>query len=232
MTVLLLRLLTGVSGFKWKLNTACIKLQLPEFPELLRRFLYDQLYPNAHFPSAHVSINACPVFTGKISVFPCASATFRAPSDPSGPRSMRREYIRAAPTWRNGYARYDCVFVNSRPELSGMRGLTVARVFLFFSFVHRDMKHTCALVQWYSIIGTTPDDETGLWMVEPDVHNDGRPYLAVIPLGSIIRAAHLLPVYRTNNFIRRLLTMHDTLDKFKVFYVNKFVDHHAFEIAS
>jgi hypothetical protein len=113
-----------------------------------------------------------------------------------------------------------------------MHGLTVARVFLFFSFVHRDTKHTCALVHWFSTIGTAPDDETGLWMVGPDTHDDGRPFLSIIPLESIIRAAHLIPVYRTNQFIRRSLTMNDTLDEFKVFYANKYVDHHAFEIAS
>ena len=70
-------------------------------------------------------------------------------------------------------------------------------------------------------------------MVGPDTHDDdGRPYLAVISLESIIRAAHLIPVYHTNDFISRTLTMYDTLDEFKVFYVNRFVDHHAFEIAS
>jgi hypothetical protein len=203
-----------------------------EFPTLLRRFLYDQLYPNAQVPSALVSIDACPQFSGKISVFHSASAIFRAPSDPSGPRSMRREYIRATPTWRKSHARYDCVFINSHPEIPGMRGLTAARVFLFFSIVHEGRKHACALIQWFSLSGTVPDDETGLWMVEPDTHADGRPYLAVIPLGSIIRAAHLIPVYRTNDFIRPSLTMHDSLDEFNAFYVNKYVDHHAFEIAS
>jgi len=211
---------------------ACLKLELPEFPELVRRFLYDLQYPNARVPSTFVSIDACPMFEGKISVFHSASATFRAPSDPSGPRSMRREYIRATPSWRKGHPRYDCVFVNSQPELLGMRGLTVARVFLFFSFMHRGTKHECALVHWFSTIGTDPDDETGLWTVGPDTHDDGSPILSIIPLESIIRAAHLIPVYRTNNFISRLLTMHDTLDVFKVFYVNKYVDHHTFEIAS
>lgn len=142
---------------------------------------------------------------------------------------MRREHICATPKWRNGYARYDCVFINSHPEVPGMRGLTVARVFLFFNFVHKGTKHACALVQWFSLIGTVPDDETGLWMVGPDTHDDRRPYLAVIPLECIIRAAHLIPVYRTDKFILRSLTMHD---KFKDFYVNKFVDHHAFEITS
>ena len=225
------QLLIILSGFKWNLTTACVKLEVAEFPELLRRFLYDQLYPNARIPSAHVSINACPKFAGKFSIFHCATATFRAPSDPSGPRSMRREYIHATPSWRKGHPRYDCIFVNSNPELLGMRGLTVARVFLFFSFWHENIKYLCALVQWFSTLGTVPDHETGLWMVRPDFHDDERPYLGIIPLESIFRAAHLNPVYRTSAFVSRSLTMHNTLDEFKLFYVNKFVDHHAFEIA-
>ena len=207
-------------------------MDLPDFPHLLRRFLYDQIYPHAQVPSSRVSIVACPVFEGKFSVFHNALATFRAPSDPSGPRGMRREYIRATATWRKRHSRYDCVFVNARPELPGMRGLEVARVFLFFSFVHRNTRYPCALVQWFSTIGDEPDDETGFWMVEPDVHQDGRPYLAIIHLDSIFRAAHLVPAFRTSNFVKRSLTMHDTLDEFKTFYVNRFVDHNAFEIAS
>lgn len=111
-----------------------------------------------------------------------------------------------------------------------MRGLFVARVFLFFSFVHMGSLYSCALVQWFSTIGDEPNDETGLWMVEPDVREDGRPLLAVIHLDCVLRAAHLTPVYSTSNFVSRSLTMHDTLDKFKVFYVNKYADHHAFEI--
>jgi len=145
---------------------------------------------------------------------------------------MRREYIRAAPTWRNGHARYDCVFINAQPELPGMRGLEVARIFLFFSFVHLGVSYPCALIQWFSVVGDEPENETGLWMVEPEVHDDDRPYLAVIHLESIFRAAHLIPAYRTSHFVRRSLTMHDTLDEFKFFYVNRYADHHTFEITS
>jgi hypothetical protein len=75
---------------------------------------------------------------------------------------MRREYIHVTPTWRKGRSRYDCVFVNAWPDLPGMRGLEVACVFLFFSFVHKGTHYPGALVQWYSIIGDEPDDETGL----------------------------------------------------------------------
>ena len=145
---------------------------------------------------------------------------------------MRREYIRATPAWRKGHARYDCIFINAWPELARMRGLEVARVFLFFSFMHQDISYPCALVQWFSVIGDEPEDETGLWMVEPDVNEDGQPKLAVIHLETIFCAAHLVPAYCTPNFVRRSLSMHETLDEFKTFYVNKFVDHNAFEIAS
>jgi hypothetical protein len=168
---------------------------------------------------------------GKFSVFYSASATFRAPSDPSGPRSMWREHIRAIPNWRKGHPQYDCIFVNVQPELLGMRGLEVARVFLFFSFSHGAILYPCALIQWFSVIGNVPEEDTGLWMVEPDIWEDGRPYLAIIHIDTIFCAAHLSPVYHSSNFVKRSLTMHDTLDEFKVFYVNKFVDHHAFDIA-
>jgi hypothetical protein len=145
---------------------------------------------------------------------------------------MRREYIRATPAWRKGRARYDCIFINARPELAGMCGLEVARVFLFFSFVHQDVSYPCALIQWFCVIGDEAEDETGLWMVEPDVNEDGQPNLTVIHLDTIFHAAHLVPAYRTSNFVRRSLSMHETLDEFKTFYINKFVDHNAFEIAS
>ena len=112
-----------------------------------------------------------------------------------------------------------------------MWGLEVAQIFLFFSFVHKVSYFPCVLVQWFSIIGDEPDDETGLWMVEPNIHQDGQPHLAIIHLDTIYRAAHLIPVYLLD-FINQSLTMHDTLDEFDVFYVNKFVNHLAFKITS
>jgi hypothetical protein len=69
-------------------------------------------------------------------------------------------------------------------------------------------------------------------MVEPETHEDGQPELAIIHLDSIFRAAHLMPAYRTSDFVNPTLTMHNTLDEYQLFYVNKFVDHHVFEIAA
>lgn len=99
-----LPLIVSLPGMKWSLSQACEKLELPEFSQLLHRFLYDQVYPGAHVPSSHVSIDACPMFRGKISIYRSASATFRAPSDPGGPRGMRCEYIHATSIWRKGHS--------------------------------------------------------------------------------------------------------------------------------
>jgi hypothetical protein len=143
---------------------------------------------------------------------------------------MRRELIRAVPTWQKGASRYDCLFIETNPSLKGMRGLDVARVRLFLSFNYGNTPYQCALVHWYSRVGDEPDDETGMWMVEPDFHDDGTPSEAIIHLDCVLRAAHLIAVCG-GSFVLPNLTLHDSLDNFDSYYVNKFVDHHAFEIA-
>ena len=134
-------------------------LKLPEFPELIHKFLAEQLHPDA--PGIPLIQN-----NGKIHIFYSAAATFHAPSDPSGIQSMQCEQICTAPAWRNGAPHYDCAFINCRSEDGPLHGLEVCRVFLFFSFSHRDTLFLCALIQWYSFIGDEPDEETGMWMVE------------------------------------------------------------------
>lgn len=66
-------------------------LNVPRFAEHIRRFLYEQLHPNSD-PMA-VNIDDLPPILSKIFVYPSATAIFRAPSDHSGIRGMRRERI-------------------------------------------------------------------------------------------------------------------------------------------
>ncbi len=176
-------------------------------------------------------LNTYPAFNGNIAIFYSAVATFRAPSDSHGVNGMRREFIWATPSWRGGAARYDCVFINSNPELEGMLGLNVARVLTFFSFSYNAQEYQCALVHWFSHVGTGPDEIMGMWVVEPEFDVDEAPHLDIVHVDCIYRAAHLAPVYTTSRYTCRTLTMHDTLDIFSLFYVNKYVDYHAFEIA-
>jgi hypothetical protein len=111
-----------------------------------------------------------------------------------------------------------------------MRGLEVARVRLFFSFMFREEVYPCALVHWFGRIGDEPDEDTGMWMVQPELDITGRPLLSVIHLDCIFRAAHLIGICGQASIPRNLL-FHDSLDAFKSFYANKFADHHAFAIA-
>lgn len=110
--------------------------------------------------------------------------------------------------------------------------MEVARIIRFFSFAYLGTTYPCALVHWFSRISEEPDEDTGMWMVTPDFDGTtGSPVLAVIHIDCIFRAAHLIPIFG-NSFVSDEITHVNVLDSFKGFYVNRFIDHHAFEIAS
>lgn len=111
-----------------------------------------------------------------------------------------------------------------------MRGLSVARARLFFSVTVKRVKYQCVLVHWCSLLGNSPDECTGMWVVEPDVLDNGLPRTAVIHLDTVVHLAHLLPIYGEEQAPRGV-KYSDSLDTFSGFYVNKYADHHAFEIA-
>ena len=201
-----------------------IELEHPHFSELIQKFIYDQHHPDDSSNSSATS--ALPTFFGMITIYPSAVATFHAPSDLSGIGGMRRERIRAVKSWRKGPSRYDTIFVNTDPSMEGMRGLDVARVKLFFSFSHDGIDYPCALVHWFSRVGDLPDADTGMWVVKPYISDN----LTVIHLDTVVRACHLIPIFGSEILPKNLLCT-DTLDTFTHFYVNKYVDHHAFEIA-
>jgi hypothetical protein len=204
------------------------EIEQPDFSHLIRLFIYDQEHPDSN---SDISLTALPKFYGKITIYPSAVATFHAPSDISGTGGMRCERIRAVTSWRKGPSRYDTVFINTDPAAEGMRGLDVARVRLFFSFSFEGVQYPCALVHWFSRKDNSPDDTTGMWIVEPDMSDDdGETLASIVHLDTILRAAHLLPVFGSEH-VSRTLSFTDTLDAFSSFYVNKYADHHAFEIA-
>ncbi|KAL6299564.1 hypothetical protein BKA93DRAFT_742093, partial [Sparassis latifolia] len=186
---------------------------------------------------SEVPLGQCPTFHGKVNVYYSAAATYFAPSDPSGTGGMRREHIRATPQWRKRCPRFDCVLVNS--QFQSLDGLwpnqdmpDVARVQLFFGFVFNGVQYRCALVHWFDRVGDAVDDETGMWIVKPRSDGDVSAYpMSVIPLDSILRAAHLIPVFG-NEHVPARLEDHHSLDVFRAFYLNKYADHHAFELLS
>ena len=210
-----------------------LHLDIPRLPNLVRRFLHEQLVQvDADIELDDVPLSDCPVLTNttKIRVFPSVVAIYYAPSDLSGTRGMFRERIRAVDSWRRGPARRDCVFVQHDPDKPGFHGLYVARVHHFFSIRHNKTHFPCALVSWYSTIGTTPCADTGMWKVEPDFDNTGNLAMSIIHLDSMVRCTHLMGIAGATR-IPHHLTFDRSLDAFKVFYVNKYIDHHAHEYA-
>ena len=199
---------------------------------LIRRFLFDQKYPESDIPGADISLSLCPRFSGKISVYHSAVATYYAPSDTSGVGGMYRERIRATPTWNRGESsipRYDCVLVQLSSEDDGLRSMQAARVRLFFSIKCDNRTIPCALVEWYETVGNTPDEIVGMWVVKPEyVLNRRRRVATVVHLDSIVRGVHLIPVYRKQK-VSRNRRYFTTLDDFKRFYINKYIDYHTFE---
>ncbi|KIJ09357.1 hypothetical protein PAXINDRAFT_87547, partial [Paxillus involutus ATCC 200175] len=141
-----------------------------------------------------------------------------------------RKIICSTPSWRHGPARRDCVFVNLASTTAGMRGMSIARVLLFLAFDHDQTECPCALVQWFNTIGNEPDEDTSMWVVEPSYNPDRSPQLAIIYADTIVCAAHLLPVFASDQFIPKSVNLHNALNAFNLFYVNKFADHHTFEL--
>ena len=194
---------------------------------VLRRFLWDQLNPDSLRASDEIPLDECPRFEGRINIYHSAVARFYAPSDLCGTGGMYRERIRSNPNWRREYSRYDTVFVETDAELPGMLGMVVARVLLFFSFTFRDQHYPCALVHWLIPVGDKPDDETGMWVVQPEFEGNRRS-LAIIHLDCIARGAHLLLVFGSS-FLPEDFHFSDSLHAFRGYFVSRHADHHMYE---
>jgi hypothetical protein len=216
-----------------QLKALAAQINLPFNSELIRRFLFNQLHPNVPLSGDEVNLNICPTFSGNIHVFHSALATFYTPSDLLGISGMHCQRIRATPLWQNSHGRYDCMFLEKDPTLPGFRGLHAVQVCLFFSFKHNRITYPCALVQWFVPIGDHPCvacEDTGMWMVEPDMNSHGERVTAIVHIDTAVRGAHLLPIYGTT-FIPHDLHFSETLYAFRAYYVNKYADHHSHEIA-
>ncbi|KAK6971517.1 hypothetical protein R3P38DRAFT_3336719 [Favolaschia claudopus] len=133
-------------------------INIPMLPALIRRYLYGQEHADDDdLDVSTVPLDDCPDAPRKVKCFPSAIATFYAPSDQSGLHGATRERIRAEDA-----------------EQPGFRGLLAARVLLFLSFKHRATSHECAVGTWFSSVGREPCEDTGMWMVEPDLDARGR----------------------------------------------------------
>ncbi|KAJ7902594.1 hypothetical protein B0H14DRAFT_3079858 [Mycena olivaceomarginata] len=142
---------------------------------------------------------------------------------------MRREHIRSTPSWGKHGPRQDCAFVVENQTENGFCGMSAVRVHLFFPLTHDGVDYPCALVEWFKKVGRSPDTETGMWIVEPEMKGRSR-LTTIVHLDTLLCGAHLIPVYGTHYIPANFRYQH-SLDAFKAFHVNKYIDHHANEIA-
>ena len=154
----------------------------------------------------------------------------------SGTGGLYRETTQSTPKWKTSNItapRQDCILLKTGLDMVGVRGLDVARVHLFFSFILGEEVFECALVHEFCKSFTDPDPDNSLWIFEPDYSNDGYArVMSVVHVDSIVHATHLLPVFKNEIPIPREIDYTNTLDVFKAFYLNRYIDYHAFETLS
>ncbi|KAJ7257138.1 hypothetical protein C8J57DRAFT_1436994 [Mycena rebaudengoi] len=143
-----------------------------------------------------------PTFHEWVFMYNSACTVFYAPSDVGGIGGMHHEHIRAVQSWYHGPPRYDCVFIEHNLEAAGFRRLHAACVHLLFRFKFQGVDYPCALR-----------------------------FLTVVHLDCILRGAHLIGVAGKEFMPVQDFEFSDSLDGFNAFYVNKYTDHHAHEIA-
>ncbi|KAI1783345.1 hypothetical protein LXA43DRAFT_903762 [Ganoderma leucocontextum] len=203
-------------------------LQQPRLYEYVCRFVFRELYPDLPMPQ-DIDDDGMPEVSSrlKLGTHSCASAVFYAPTELSGPGGMHREIIRATPLWFQKFPRYDTVLVIVNTDLQGMMRYQVARVRQFMSFTYGNILYPCALVEWFVTDGNGPDAATGMWIVRPEEVNEQR-ITSIISLSSIERACHLMPVFG-QTFLPVDFHFSETLDAFRAYYVNCYIDYHAHE---
>ena len=207
------------------------ELQIPDISNLLAWFLFEQLWKDDNESDALETHEYNYWYKGKIKVFNSATTLFYTPSDVSGIHGMWQEIIRSTPLWRNEGPCYDCAFMNANLEMESINGLEVVHILAFFSFHFRGSYYPCAVVHWFNRIGDKPDEDTGMWLVCPQFNQQHQCGISIVHIDTIYHAAHLIPMYG-KHLVPSNLQPHHSYNRFQLFYVNKFADHHIFEIAS
>ena len=84
----------------------------------------------------------------------------------------------------------------------------------------------CAVVNWF--VRQRWGSVTRMWVVEPELDNDGNHTFGIVPLGSIIRSCHLIGVFG-EDFLPTDFHFSNTLHSFHSYYLNHYIDYHTFE---
>ena len=141
---------------------------------------------------------------------------------------MHRQIIQSTPSWHRKEARYDCVLVVEDEDKPRMQGMSVGCVRTFLSFLYNDITYPCAFIDRFKRVGRGPDPVTGMWKAQPELVGH-IPVRSVVHIDTILRNVHLIPAFG-DGLIPHQLHYSKSLDIFSSYYVNKYADHHSFEV--
>ena len=102
-----------------------------------------------------------------------------------------------------------------------MKGMSVVRVKLLFSFDYNGKMDPCTLVDWFKHVGASPDSETGMWKVRPEMYRNGQHIVSILHLDTFLHSAHLLPIFG-QDVLPFNFHFSYSLDAFESYYVNKY----------
>ena len=211
------------------------ELHIPNLVNLTHCFLFKQCFPDDPHDVSKILLSECPWFNSSIHIFNLACSRFYASSNLSGIGGMQSEFIQSMLWWRNEGPQKDCIFVTTNlgnQDSTGMRAFDIACIHAFVSFTNiSGIHYPCTIVCWFNKVDNSLDEDTGIWIVWPSYLHDHSPNFAVIHIDTIYHAAHLIPIYGTSH-ISQHIKPHNSYDTFCAFYVNKYVDHHVFKLAS
>ena len=74
-----------------------------------------------------------------------------------------------------------------------------------------------------------PCPNTGMWIIQRELER-GKELKSIIHIDTILRGAHLIGI-AADSFVPGDLEHTDSLNAFKTFFVNKYIDYHAHEMA-
>lgn len=137
-----------------------------------------------------------------------------------------KQIARCTGEWRSAGPCHDTVLVgHADGRGNGLDRFEVCRLHLLFKFQDRDIsenpeKHELAYVQWFQ--KKSHHKLNQMVMVELTES------FSVISVESIYRPIHLIPKFDIQNDLKTTLANHKAPDNFREFYINSYIDRHAF----
>jgi hypothetical protein len=166
--------------------------------------------------------DACPPFDGIIKQYTSLHCVYYPTHDESGNSGVLSDLVSCIP----GKHPFVLVLTDQGAiDLHGMDGKRVAKIRLLFT-VKRDTETIpLALVDWFSVCGSTPEPLNGMYKIKHKLLSNGRQDSGIISITAIVRGVHLIPQFIIPTVKRDL---GDVIDETHYFFINNYIDDHMY----